>query len=128
VLDRLELEHLMHAGKENGSLIVTFDQFAKAGATRRYINATLQEGEARGLLEVTHRGRPGGGGLRNPSKYRVTYLPFRFVPGIGPPVYCDPTNEWLAYDPAKDRPERKKRDPPAFVRTAVTKTTMRRGT
>src|SRR5829696_1304072 len=35
VLDRLELEHMQHAGGRNGTLICTFDDFAKNGIRRK---------------------------------------------------------------------------------------------
>src|SRR5262245_57742640 len=56
LLDRLEIEHIAHAGKENGHLKVTYDQFVEHGISRRFVKHAIEEGEALGLLKVTERG------------------------------------------------------------------------
>jgi hypothetical protein len=43
-LDRIEIEHLRHGGKENGRLPVTYDQFIEYGVmSRRFIGPALRE-------------------------------------------------------------------------------------
>jgi hypothetical protein len=114
VLDRLELEHLAHAGKENGFLKVTFDQFAKAGVSIRFIKPALAEGVGRGLIKITHQGGYAGNGRRDPSTYQLTYLSWKFIPAVGAPQYLEPTNEWKQLPGAK--PLRQK---PARANTTV---------
>src|SRR5690242_17325171 len=55
-IERLELEHMAHAGKENGRLGVSYDQFVEFGIGRRFIDDVIKEAEDRGLIEVTFRG------------------------------------------------------------------------
>jgi hypothetical protein len=107
ILDRLELEHLAHAGKENGFLRCTYEQLAAYGVARQYIKPAIADGVALGLIKVTHVGGYSGAGRNDPSTYQVTYLPWKFVPAIGPPQYLEPTNEWksaAAKPPRKPRP------------------------
>lgn len=75
-LDRIEIEHLAHAGKENGNLIVTYDDFVAYGATRECVRAALQELEDAGLIEITQQGGLARG-ERHPNKYRLTFEPDR---------------------------------------------------
>lgn len=74
ILERLEIEHMRHAGKENGNLFVSFDQFVAAGVSRKVIRAAEAAGEALGLLVVT-RSETIVGNIRGASKYRLTYVP-----------------------------------------------------
>ena len=92
VLNCLELEHLAHAGKENGYLVRTYDQFVAYGVPRQYVKPALDENVARGLLQITHTGGYCGGG-KNPSTYQLTYLAWKFLPAVGPPQYLAPTDE-----------------------------------
>jgi hypothetical protein len=85
VLDRIELEHLAHAGRENGFLKVLYDDFAKYGIGRQYIKPAVLEGITRGLILVTHWGGYAGSGRQDPSTYQLTYLPWKFIPAVGPP-------------------------------------------
>jgi hypothetical protein len=88
LLDRIELEHLRHAGKENGRLPVTFDQFFKFGIHRHAIAPAMRECSALGLLEITKQGCAGNAEFRSPNHFRLTYLPCM---GTDPP-----THEWRA--------------------------------
>jgi hypothetical protein len=97
LLDFFELEHLAHAGKENGFLCGTYMQMVAHGVTRRYIKPATEEGVARGLLKVIHQGGYRGTGRNDPSTYRLTYLPWKFIPATGPPQYLEPTNEWKSF-------------------------------
>lgn len=75
VLDRLEIEHMAHAGNENGNLIVTYDQLVTFGIRRQSIRPAIGDLVAAGLVEITHIGRGGNAAYRDASRYRLTYLP-----------------------------------------------------
>jgi hypothetical protein len=92
LLDFLEIEHLAHAGKENGFLAAPYDQLATYGIGRRFIKSAIDENIARGLLVVT---RPGGR-RSGPTRYRLTYLSWKLMGATGP-QYITPTNEWRRY-------------------------------
>jgi hypothetical protein len=96
-IDRLELEHARHNGLENGHLKLTYRQMQEAGIHSDYIADTIDEVEALGLVTVTHRGAYRGGARNNPSTYRLNYLPWKFVPASGAPVYYAPNDEWASY-------------------------------
>jgi hypothetical protein len=101
LLNCLELEHLAHAGKENGFLCSTYARFAAHGVNLRFVKGAIDEGVARGLIKVTHQGGYRGAGRRDPSRYQLTYLSWKFIPAIGPPQYLEPTNEWKNFTPGK---------------------------
>ncbi len=84
LLDRLEVEHMNHAGTENGDLKATYDQLVAWGLTRSEIQPAIEEAEFLGLLRCDRGGR--WAGTNKPSTYRLTYLADR----EGNP----PTNEW----------------------------------
>jgi hypothetical protein len=91
VLQRLEIEHADQGGKDNGSLICTFDDLVEFGVRRHAIAPAISELVAFGFLQVTQFGRQAVGDARLPAKYRLTYLPtFRgpLTPDSGP------TDEW----------------------------------
>jgi hypothetical protein len=85
VLDCIEIELARHGGKDNGELIVTYDQFVAYGIHRQAIAPAIRELIALGFLEVTEPGRAGNADFRRPSKYRVTYRETNDAP---------PTHEW----------------------------------
>jgi hypothetical protein len=85
VLTRIEIEHAAHAGKDNGRLPVTYNDFERHGVSRKYIAPAIAALTALGLVEVTQRGRANNGEFRAPSLYRLTYLHTE---------QADPTNEW----------------------------------
>lgn len=89
VLERLETEHMRHAGSSNGQLYVSYGQFQQAGISRKTINAALKLGVDLGLLKIrsgswTSRVSQAGV-LRPPQAYRLTYLPTSSAA---------PTDEW----------------------------------
>jgi hypothetical protein len=86
-LIRLEIEHLHHARKENGRLIVTYGQFAE-WIHRNSVAAAQRECCALGFVEVTVHGR--GGPFKRPNRYRLTYD--THIGANGQPVAA--TNEW----------------------------------
>src|SRR5690349_1943287 len=61
-LSRIELELRYHGGKENGRLIVTYDQFERYSLDRGAIAPGLRELEALGFIETTQHGRGGNAG------------------------------------------------------------------
>lgn len=83
VLDRIEVEHLAHAGTENGSLPVTHADFIAAGVSRNQVTKAIREAHEAGFIDYRRGGRYGG--EKRPSMFRLTYL--------GTPDW-PPTNEW----------------------------------
>jgi hypothetical protein len=92
VLSRIEIELSFHAGKDNGSLIVTKEQFQEYGVHHHGVAPAIRELEALGFLRVV-RGSGGNGGYRKPNLFRLTYLPT----GLD-----GPTNEWAAVETVED--------------------------
>lgn len=84
-LDRLMIEHMQHAGKENGNLRCTYTDFEKFGVRRASVAEAIREIEAAGLVVVEERGRGGNREYRKPSIYRLTWLPANGM---------EPTDEW----------------------------------
>jgi hypothetical protein len=85
ILDRLEIEHAAHGGRDNGKLPVTFADLKKFGITNRDdIARGIRELCALGFAELTRPGRAGNGEHRAPNLFRITSQPAK-----GPP-----TNEW----------------------------------
>jgi hypothetical protein len=84
LLDFLMIEHMNHAGTENGKLAATYDQLVVYGLTRSEIRSAIEEAETLGLLRFKRGGR--WAGTNQPSRYRLTFLPSR--------DHLPPTNEW----------------------------------
>lgn len=74
VLNRLEIEHMAHAGTENGKLKCTYNDFEKYGVRRKSIAGSIARLEALGFIEVMQRGRKAAGGYHYPSQYRLTHV------------------------------------------------------
>jgi len=108
LLDRLELENCAHAGKENGYLIVTYDQLVAHGIGRRFVRPAIEEASKLGLLKVTRQGLYRGGARRQPNMYQLTYLKTKFVPVAGAPYYVAPSHDWRAFT-AKTKPRKSSR-------------------
>ena len=64
--DRIEIEHMAHAGKDNGRLPVTYADFERAGIHTRLIAGALRELEALGFIETMKRRYRGAGGTPRP--------------------------------------------------------------
>ncbi len=75
VLCRLEIEHGRHAGRENGKLPVTYNDFVEYGIERHSVAPAIREVMALGFVEITERGRAGNAEHRTPNKFRMTYRP-----------------------------------------------------
>lgn len=104
LLDRLEVEHIAHAGRENGFLRVTYNQFVEYGIGRRFIRGAIEEGEQLGLLKVTATGFYTGPMPGEPSTYQLLYLHWKFVPATGPPQYLQPAHDWQHFAGGKPKP------------------------
>lgn len=86
LLNRIEIEHCSHGGRDNGKLPVTYANFVKYGCRRNGVRPALVECLALGFLELVERGRrPYGDIPGKASTYRLTYLPAHDGPA---------TNEW----------------------------------
>ncbi len=85
VLDRLDIEHRHHGGRDNGKLTVTYLDFEHYGIARNQIAPALREVEALGFIEITQRGRAGNAEHRTPHKFRLTSYDTEHAKG---------TNEW----------------------------------
>jgi hypothetical protein len=82
---------------------VPYNQFVEAGIGRRFIKAAIEEAVRLGLL-IVERGLYRGGAKRQPSRYCLAYLKWKFVPAAGAPYYLEPTHDWRNF-----KPERKAR-------------------
>jgi hypothetical protein len=93
VLDRIRIEHMSHAGLENGRLKVTWNDFVKFGISRRFITAAQTEVIAVGIVAIERPGRRAHGEDKGaPTEYRLTYLPV-----AEPGDFRPPTNEWKQF-------------------------------
>jgi hypothetical protein len=84
VIERLCIEHMAHAGTENGNLICTYSDFEEFGIRRKSIAEAIDRVEALGFIETMERGRLAKGEFRFPSRYRLTFVNGNLAP----------TNEW----------------------------------
>lgn len=75
VVDRIIIEQIAHAGRKNGELTVTYNDFAAYGIRRSTIIEAIAIAEALGFIDVTLRGRRSYGIAHLPSQYAVTWLP-----------------------------------------------------
>lgn len=88
ILDRLEIEHMQHAGTENGNLPVTYDDFQAFGIRRKSVADSLKLLIKVGLVRVEEQGRGGNAEFRRAARYRLTYIGARGEP---------PTDDWKKY-------------------------------
>ena len=95
IVDREIIEHLAHAGTENGNLITTYTDFQHFGLRRRSsIAPAIIEAETLGFIDVIERGGSAYAELRNPSRYALAWLDRK----DGTP----PTNRWKAFETTAD--------------------------
>ena len=83
LLDVLMLDHMRHAGKENGHLKAPYEQLEAFGMQARTIHSTIRRVEELGLVKCQRRGR------RVASEYELTWLELH----DGTP----PSNAWRQY-------------------------------
>lgn len=93
VLSRIELELRYNGGKQNGRLIVTYEDLERYGLDRGSIAPALRELEALGFIEITQHGRGGNAEYRVPNYFRLTYEPTAW----------NRTNDWKRYPACADR-------------------------
>jgi hypothetical protein len=86
VTKRIALEHLRHAGKENGRLKVTYMDFRNWGSIDpKQVADGIAIAEHLGFIKVTKRGLASFENQRYPNEYAITWQP----------IAGDmPTNEW----------------------------------
>jgi hypothetical protein len=77
VLDRLEVEHMLHGGAEIGNLACTYFDFEKAGIRRASIALAIRQCVAMGFAVVMEQGGRAISDVRWPSRYRLTHVPGR---------------------------------------------------
>lgn len=99
LIDFLELEHMNHAGTENGNLFATHSQLIEWGIGKNYVTDAIDEAVFLGLVKVQRGGR--WAGRNDASKYRLTY----YVDRDGNPA----TNEWKPKTEAEIKEWRRKR-------------------
>jgi hypothetical protein len=85
IIERLEVEHLRHAGTANGQLFVSYGQFVQEGISRRSIKPAFRLGQKLGLVDISRLARPSNSTIRPPQAYRLIYLSTRSA---------SPNNEW----------------------------------
>ncbi len=73
LLDFLMIEHMHHAGTENGNLLAPYNQLVKFGIPRSEISKAIDALIASGFVEVARGERLGG--RPGASRYRLTWLP-----------------------------------------------------
>ena len=95
LIDFLELEHLRHAGVENGSLLAPYTQLVRFGITRRLIAEAIREAEARGLIQL-ERGGKKGTVMTELSRYRLTYQ-WTKTRKSGHWDWLEPSDDWKRY-------------------------------
>jgi hypothetical protein len=86
VIDRIQIEHAHHGGRENGKLPVTFQDFENYGIHRHAIAPAIREAEALGFIRITQEGRAGNAEWRIPNMFALTHLPTDKEPR--------PTEDW----------------------------------
>jgi hypothetical protein len=90
LIDFLLLEHMRHAGKQNGNLKAPRQQLHAFGIGTHFVSAAIQSTEERGLIQC-HRA-----GMRVATTYALTWLPT-----------CDgvpPTHAWRRFQDTRLTP------------------------
>jgi hypothetical protein len=91
LIDFLEVEHMNHAGTENGNLIATHTQLVEWGVCKRLITEAIDEAIYLGLIRVKRGGR--WAGKNDASRFYLTYYADKF--------FSPPTNDWKARSKAE---------------------------
>src|SRR5436853_407723 len=71
VVERIILEHMAHAGTENGNLIVTYADFSGYGIRDKTITTAIAVAEALGWIEITVHGKASFEDQRYASRYAL---------------------------------------------------------
>ena len=109
LVDFLEVEHLAHAGTENGRLLATYDQLSAYGIGRQYIAGAISEAEKRGIVRV-ERGARRGVVDSDVNRFRLTYF-WSAVKASGLWDWKPPTDDWKCFTarhPVKHLPPARK--------------------
>lgn len=104
LIDRIEIEEASHAGKENGYLKITYDNFVKYGIDRKYIDGAIREAEELGLILVVRDPRENVT-KSYPNKFTLNYLP---VKSVEPEGYVLPNEQWKNVTEEQAKNARKK--------------------
>ena len=89
VLTRLCIENMDHAGRENGQLAVSYNEFEAFGIERRSISKALDELDELGFVRRSEAGRRAyGADPGRVATYRLTFAGTVGLAGAGP------TDEW----------------------------------
>ena len=81
IIERIELEHMKHAGTLNGRLPVTYSDFEAHGADRSAIRLYISIAVTLGFVDVTEEGHAGAEDTRRAARYALTWIdPRRGVP------------------------------------------------
>ena len=91
LIDRICLEHLSHAGKENGNLPCTYDDFVRWGIDRKYVYGSIKDAIKRGLIYQSQQGIASPGAGRSPNIFGLGWI--RGRDGSAAP------NNWKGYIP-----------------------------
>jgi hypothetical protein len=75
IVERVLIEHMAHAGTQNGDLPVTYDDFVAHGTRRSSIKAAISIAERLGWVDVVIPGVRGHGVARRATTYGLTWLP-----------------------------------------------------
>jgi len=95
VLDRLMLEHMYHAGKCNGALKCTYNDFEKHGVRRASIRESINRLCALGLIKRTRVGRRGYGDAKGEAaEYELTFYRTRTENNNIVP----PSHDWMRFE------------------------------
>ena len=86
LIDFLIVDHMNHAGQENGNLKAPYDQLVTFGLTRSRIASAVHEAEYLRLIRVERGGR--WAGSNRPSTYELTFLHKQR------PTPTPPANDW----------------------------------
>jgi hypothetical protein len=74
VIDRIQIEHASHGGKENGKLPVTFRDFNEYGIHWNSIAPAIREAAALGFIRITQEGIASNKEFRIPNMFALTHL------------------------------------------------------
>lgn len=93
LIDFLMIEHMNHAGYENGRLMATYDQLVAFGIGRRFVHSAISEAEQLGLILVERGGRRGFT-ISHVNTFTLTFLTTKNKGNRGEVLYVSPTNNW----------------------------------
>ncbi len=96
LINFLIIEHINHAGQENGFLIATYNQLHAFGINRAYITATIKEAEQRGLVIVERKGRLSYNKSYQ-NRYTLTFLKTKHIEQNKNVFYAEPTHNWKKF-------------------------------